>query len=315
MAKFDAIISGYVSMDRVIKINTPAKVGYTSIVNNSDNAKIYYGGCCTNIAYLLAKLQKKALPIIRLGGNDLEETGFLKALEDVNVCLEGTTVIENESTSNCYLILDPNRDHITIFYPGAMDAKYAAPIDKKLFEESKLAILTIGGYKDNVEFFNKCKETNTSLVFGMKSDFEGFPVPLLEEILYYSEIIFTNEVEREEIEKLYKLNSITDLFELGNAKIIVTTLGKKGSMFYYKTKNGIETGSIGAAEVLPPVDTTGGGDAYVAGFIYAYLNGESIANCCRHGSVLSSFIIEKVGCITGAPTPYEFKERYNTIVF
>ncbi|MEG1614248.1 MAG: carbohydrate kinase family protein, partial [Oscillospiraceae bacterium] len=47
MAKYDAIISGYVSMDRVVRINTPAKVGFTSIVNNSDNAKIYYGGCST----------------------------------------------------------------------------------------------------------------------------------------------------------------------------------------------------------------------------------------------------------------------------
>ena len=315
MAKYDAIISGYVSMDRIIKINTPAKVGFTSIVNNSDNAKIYYGGCCTNIAFLLAKLRKKPLPVIRLGADDLVETGFLKTLQEIGVCTDGVTVIENETTSNCYLIQDQERNHITIFYPGAMDTKYAGPLDPRLFSDSRLAVLTIGGYQDNVEFFAKCKETNTPLVFGMKSDFDGFPPPFLKEILDYSEMIFTNEVEREEIERLYDLPAITDLFETGRARVIITTLGKHGSRYYVKTENGIETGTVGAAEVGKPVDTTGGGDAYMAGFLFGYLNGDSIEECCRQGSVLSSFIIEKIGCVTGAPSDVEFKERYRTLKF
>ncbi|MEG1244513.1 MAG: PfkB family carbohydrate kinase, partial [Oscillospiraceae bacterium] len=260
MAKYDAIISGYVSMDRVVRINTPAKVGFTSIVNNSDNAKIYYGGCSTNIAYLLAKLNKKSLPVIRLGGNDTEEIGFLKYIKEANVSTDAVTIIDNESTSNCYMIADEDKNHITIFYPGAMDGKYSKPLDKELFFSSSLAVLTIGSYQDNVEFFNKCKQTKTPLVFGMKSDFEGFPVPLLKEILLYSEIIFTNEVEREEIERVLELSSITELFDKGNAKVIITTLGKDGSKFYEKTKNGIASGKVEAVVVNPPLDTTGCGD-------------------------------------------------------
>lgn len=315
MAKYDAILSGYVSMDRIIKIDAPARVGFTSIVQNSDNAKIYYGGCCTNIAYLLARLGKKPLPVIRLGADDLEETGFLKKLREIGVCTDGVTVIPNETTSNCYLILDENRDHITIFYPGAMDAKYAKPLDPKLFSDSQLAVLTIGGYQDNIEFFRKCRETETTLVFGMKSDLEGFPPPLLKEILHYSEIIFTNEAERAEIESLFGLEAITDLFAQGRARIIITTLGKRGSRYYVKTPNGVETGAVGAAEVGRPIDTTGGGDAYMAGFLFGYLNGDPVEQCCRQGSVLSSFIIEKIGCVTGAPDYAAFAERCRTLEF
>lgn len=314
MAKYDAIISGYVSMDRVIRINTPAKIGFTSIVNNSDNAKIYYGGCSTNIAYLLAKLNKKSLPVVRLGSDDIEETGFLKFITDENVSTDAITIVENETTSNCYLISDAEKNHITIFYPGAMDGKYSKPLDKELFENSSLAILTIGSYQDNIEFFNKCKETKTPLVFGMKSDFEGFPVPLLKEILLYSEIIFMNEVEREEIERVLELSSITELFDKGNAKVIITTLGKDGSEFYEKTSDGIVSGKVDAVIVNPPVDTTGCGDAFIAGFIYAYLNDNDIKTCANHASVLSSFIIEKQGCITNAPTQEEFLNRYKGII-
>lgn len=313
MAKYDAIISGYVSMDRVIRINTPAKIGFTSIVNNSDNSKIYYGGCSTNIAYLLARLNKKSLPVIRLGNDDVEEIGFLKYIKDAGVVTDAVSIIENETTSNCYMISDKDKNHITIFYPGAMDGKYSKPLDKEYFENSSLAILTIGSYQDNVEFFNKCKETNTPLVFGMKSDFEGFPIPLLKEILLYSEIIFTNEVEREEIERIFELSSITDLFEQGNAKVIVTTLGKDGSEYYEKTKDGIKSGKTDAILVNPAVDTTGCGDAFIAGFIYAYLNDKCIEDCSKFASVLSSFIIEKAGCITNSPNEEEFLKRYKGI--
>ena len=51
MMKIDVLTSGYVSMDHIIKINTPAKVGFTSIVSNRSNTEIFYGGCSVNIAY------------------------------------------------------------------------------------------------------------------------------------------------------------------------------------------------------------------------------------------------------------------------
>lgn len=313
--KYDAIISGYVSMDRVIKIASPAKVGFTSIVTNKDNSKINYGGCSTNIAYLLASLGKKALPLIRVGENDLEETGFYQYLKDGGVCMEATQIVSNETTSNCYLLLDNERNHITIFYPGAMDGKYAGNMDIGYFENSKVGILTIGSYEDNVEFVKNCKKANTPLIFGMKSDFDGFPVPFLKEILLYSKIIFTNEVEADEICELYGFKSICDLFELGNAQIIVTTLGKRGSKWYEKAADGsIKSGSVIAAELGPVVDTTGGGDAYIAGFVYAWLNGKDTESCCNHGSVLSSFIIEKVGCITNTPNQEQFDKRYKQLI-
>ena len=48
--KYDVLTSGYVSMDHIIKIAEPARVGFTSIVTNADNTKINYGGCGVNIA-------------------------------------------------------------------------------------------------------------------------------------------------------------------------------------------------------------------------------------------------------------------------
>jgi hypothetical protein len=60
LMKYDVVINGYVSLDRIIKTTTPLRYGYTSLVENSDNARIQYGGCSTNIAYLMASLYEVA---------------------------------------------------------------------------------------------------------------------------------------------------------------------------------------------------------------------------------------------------------------
>ena len=204
--KVDVLTSGYVSMDHIIKIATPAKVGFTSLVTNKSNSKIFYGGCSVNIAYALCRLGMKAMPVLRVGG-DYESNGFKKFLEEGNVPQDGITQIAEEATSVCYLLQDNNNDHITIFYPGAMDGRYAQKMKDSLFETAKLGVITVASRPDNEEFFAKCKKHHVPVVFGMKDDFDAFPEPFLKQLLTESKIIFTNEVECEIIEKLFGLNT------------------------------------------------------------------------------------------------------------
>lgn len=310
MKKYDVLTSGYVSMDHMLKIKTPADIGFTSIIENKTNTKIYYGGCSVNIAYALCRLGLKAMPILRVG-DDYEETGFKDFLEQGGVPTEATTHVADEITSVCYLIQDNNGEHITIFYPGSMDGKYAEPLDDEIFENAGMGVITVAAHSDNEEFFNKCRKHNVPLVFGMKCDFDAFPVPFLKELLLYSRIIFTNEAERATIEKLFGLHDITDLFRLGNAEIIITTYGKKGSTYYLRGENGsVESKCIPICDCTKVVDATGSGDSYIAGFLYAYLRDMPIADCCRMGSTLSSFTIEKEGCCTNVPTPDALMKRF-----
>lgn len=312
--KYDLIISGYVSLDRIIKTKTPVRYGYTSLIENAGNSRIYYGGCSTNIAYLSAKLGLRALPLIRLGEDDYQETGILEYLKNAGVCLEGVELVPGETTSNCYLLSDSDNNHITLFYPGAMDGKYARGMKDRFFSAARLGVLTVGSYDDNLEFYNKCLKHRVPLVFGMKCDFNAFPEELFKKILFSSKIIFTNLGERREIERLFKLETITGLFTEGKAEIIITTLGKNGSQYFQKSAGGVISNTVPAAEFGKVVDTTGSGDAYMAGFLYGYLLGMGIEECCRLGSVLSSFIIETIGCTTNAPTREELMARYQKFV-
>ncbi|MDR3173080.1 MAG: PfkB family carbohydrate kinase, partial [Treponema sp.] len=207
---------------------------------------------------------------------------------------------EGEATSVCYLIQDNDGQHITLFYPGSMDGKYSRPIDESFFQSSAMGLLTVGAYEDNREFFAGIKRNRLPLAFGMKSDKYAFPPDFLREVLYYSSIIFTNEDERKDIEKTFTIE-LTDLLMSGNAEILVTTMGKRGSRYYYKDKGQLQSAELPICDCGPPVDTAGSGDAYIAGFLYGYCNGRSVRECALLGTVLSSFVIEQEGCCTGLP--------------
>ena len=305
---FDIVTSGYMSIDRVVKIKSPLKVGETSIIKNSDNTKPFYGGCPINVSYLLAKMGKNPLPILRVG-DDKETEGFLTYLKEANVSLKGLKTIPNESSSNCYLVSDDKNDHVTIFYPGAMDSKYASPLSDEFFQDARMALITVGSYEDNKEFYAKCKKYNLPIIFGTKLDYDAFPVKFLKEILLNSQIIFSNENERDEILELFEISHITELFKLGEAKIIVTTLGEKGSEYFQFHEEGNRHEVIPIYPVAEVLDVSGAGDAYIAGFLHGYLDEKPIKTCCEMGSVMSSFIIEAVGCTTNAPNKKQFNNR------
>ena len=90
--RYDVITSGYVSMDRIIKLQSPARVGFTSLVSNKTSADICYGGCSVNISYDLCRLGVNSMPIMRVG-DDYEEIGFKGFLEQAGISLEATELV------------------------------------------------------------------------------------------------------------------------------------------------------------------------------------------------------------------------------
>lgn len=305
---YDVLTTGYISLDHVIKISNPAKVGFTSLIVNKNHFGTNYGGCPVNIAAALNKLGKKTMPIIRVG-EDFEAVGFKNFFSQNHIPMEGIMKIDKEQTSSSYLIEDQQGNHITLFYPGAMNEKYCHNLDNHLFTNVRLAIMTVGPMSDNRNFFEMCRKNHIPLVLGMKLDLVAFPAHFLKEVIEYAKIIFTNTAEKEEIERILDYE-ITKLFDEGNAEIIVTTCGRKGSIYYEKCGNGYTRGTVPAYSRVHIVDTTGSGDAYLSGFIYGYLNHYKASACAELGATLASFVLESDGCCTNLPNVDQLLQRY-----
>lgn len=305
----EVLTSGYVSMDHMVRVKTPVRVGYTSLISNASCNTINYGGCSVNIAYALAQLSVTAAPVLRVG-NDWENNGFRDFLEKGNVRTHAIEVIPSEITSLSYMVEDPEGQHICLFYPGSMDACYAHALPEKLFEGVSLAVITVGSRPDNEEFFHQCKTHKVPVAFGMKCDFDAFPQSFLLQLLRGSQVVFSNEGERDYLVDQFALGSIEELFEY-EAKVIVTTKGANGSCYAAKLPDGtIEHGNLGCCPVDEIVDATGSGDAYMSGFIYGYLRGYDLKDCCALGATLSAFVLEKEGCCAGVPDEMALLERF-----
>ncbi len=89
------------------------------------------------------------------------------------------------------------------------------------------------------------------------------------------------------------------LISLG-PKIVVITQGKEGC--YIATKHSTFTQK---ARKVSVIDTTGAGDAFIAGFLFGLLNNQSMGKCAQIGNAIASFSVQNIGARAGLPNRKE----------
>jgi len=111
---------------------------------------------------------------------------------------------------------------------------------------------------------------------------------LMEIILKYVDMVFANEEEARSLTGLEPEPAIEAISLLCNTAIVKT--GKEGSLI---RRDG-NTLHISATEARP-IDTTGAGDIYAAGFLYGLSKGHDLRICGNIASLLAGRVIEIKG--------------------
>lgn len=131
---------------------------------------------------------------------------------------------------------------------------------------------------------------------------------LLEEVIpQYVDILFANASEAEAFTGLPAQEAVKALEK--QVHVALVTLGKDGSLI----------GSDGKfyhvdAEGGKPVDTTGAGDNFAAGFLYGLSVGASLVQSAQIGSMLSGYVIDVVGPQVPADKWEQIKLKVKTIL-
>jgi sugar/nucleoside kinase (ribokinase family) len=81
---------------------------------------------------------------------------------------------------------------------------------------------------------------------------------------------------------------------------LILKQGKRGATAYSR-----EHREQVAALPVTPVDTTGAGDSFDAGFLFRFAQGASLTNCLQYGAVCGALSTTRVGGATAAPTRQE----------
>ncbi|MDR0538064.1 MAG: adenosine kinase [Tannerellaceae bacterium] len=108
-------------------------------------------------------------------------------------------------------------------------------------------------------------------------------------IAEYVDILFSNEAESKAFTGLDADMALVELSKL--TEIAVVTLGKNGAIV---AGHG-ETIHVDAYGTDKPLDTTGAGDHFAAGFLYSLSEGASLEKAARTGALLAGHVVNVVG--------------------
>jgi len=253
-------VVGHVAYDYIFMVERHAKLNQSSYITEW---KKCYGGGAANIAVGIKKLGGKS-KLYSVAGRDFKR--YENYLKKIGVELD--LYRSKKPTARAY-IFNANGKQVMYFYWGASEKMEKMKAIKSNFLHiapchPKLAL----EMAEKTEFF----------AFEPGQDLKKFDKGSLAYMVEKADIIFCNEIELKEMEKKVGIKN----------KEVIVTLGKKGSMIYNKK---LKIKAIPAKVV----DATGAGDAYKAGFWVAFSKGYDIETCCKFGSVVASFIVEKIG--------------------
>jgi len=104
----------------------------------------------------------------------------------------------------------------------------------------------------------------------------------------YVDILFANEEESKAFTGAEPEESLEMIAKV--CDIAVVKVGEEGSF----VKKGLIKHQEGVIKVKP-IDSTGAGDNYAAGFLYGIINNWDLSKCARAGAVLAGNVIEVIG--------------------
>jgi sugar/nucleoside kinase (ribokinase family) len=84
---------------------------------------------------------------------------------------------------------------------------------------------------------------------------------------------------------------------------LVVKLGSRGAVAVDAERRPVRS----AGMKVQAVDTTGAGDAFNGGFLYAWMQGAALQECLRAGNICGALSTRVAGGSPGAPTAAEFK--------
>lgn len=285
----DLLAIGHTALDYIIQ------VGEFPLPNTStaiDRLKNLHGGAAANVAVVGANLGLKTSLVSAVGG-EFASSEYYKELNSLQVDIQDMIVVEEENTPTAFVMTDSNNDQISYFYWGAARnfRKFHPPVEA--IKKAKAVHLATGDPVFNRKSGEVAQREGKIISFDPGQDLHMYSPEELRRVVGLCNILFGNHFEIDRIKETLGMN-MQELCQAG-PDVVVKTYGNEGSVIYSDEKIKVD------AVLRDPVDPTGAGDSYRAGFMTAYLSGESLEECGKFAAAVSSFVVEAEGCQTNIP--------------
>ena len=299
----DVFIIGDVLMDYQYWVDSMPQIGGdTKIIMYNKNS----GGSAANTAFALKYLDASCAFCGRIGRDEIG----CKIIEQMqSIDLDITCMQYGEYTGYTLTIIDKNGERTMFSFRGSAEEPFEFTKELVAYLEAA-KILLISGYlltnDVQADFILKAikisKNAGGIIALDPSPNINLVGKNLLEETLKSVDILLPNK------EELQMMGGTSDI-DLALEKLLLKTpciavkLGSKGSAIAirrgFRTLSGYEfmynEKYFSAVKEASPIDTTGAGDAFNAGFIDSFVKCENHVKWLESGNKLASKVIMKKG--------------------
>lgn len=253
-----------------------------------DDLVVRKGGVGGNIAFAMGVLGGRPL-LAAAAGVDFAE--YRTWLERHGVDCSGVLESDAAHTARFVCTTDTEMAQIASFYPGAMSQAREISIGALAESHGPVEMVLVGANDPDamLRHTRECRALGIPFAADPSQQLARLSGEDARELIDGAAILFSNEYEWS---LLLQKTGLSEQEVAGIIGLRVTTLGAKGAVMVDADGTTVQIGVVPSAD---PVDPTGVGDAFRAGFLVARTAGLSLERAGQLGSLVAVQVLETTG--------------------
>jgi len=263
-----------------------------------------FGGCAINIAFGLHKLGVGAIPLA-IAGQNFEER-YRNHLQRLG--LETRYILVDPDFERCataIILSDTEGNQLTAFHSGPARSKLELlPRQIEQLDSVSLAIVAPDDAPMMLRHARDLHALQIPFMFDPGQGLAEFESAQIEELIELASHIIVNDHEWEVLRNLTG-RAVLDICT--QVSSVVVTRGRQGSSVILHDGTQVD---IPAVSTAFPLDATGCGDAFRAGYLTGLLQGRNLQICGRMGALLATYNLESMQTQNYHFTRQEYLDRF-----
>lgn len=271
-------------------------------INQTRDYHRYLGGSPTNVAMNTARLGLNTALVASIGNDGFGEY-ILERLKEVNININYLRSLKTEPTSTIFV----SRSIDTPDYVAYRKADFIIEenqIPLKLLKRSKIFHTTCFALSKNPARDTILVKAKEAFEAGCKLSIDvnfsekiwgdrACATKIIKSYCAYNPLVKISEDDMSRLfNKTLSNQEIFNFFHDAGVEIVCLTLGKDGVILSEKGKDLL---CLPAIKITKVMDATGAGDAFWSGFLFAYINKNSLEECLLIALKLAALKLQNVG--------------------
>ncbi|WP_104107290.1 carbohydrate kinase family protein [Nocardioides sp. 616] len=253
-----------------------------------DDLEVRRGGVAANICFGLGNLGLTPV-LVGAVGEDFAE--YRAWLERHRVDCDSVRVSQTRHTARFVCTNDSSMAQIASFYPGAMSESREIELKPIVDRVGEPDYVLVGPDDPDgmLRHTDECRQRGYRFVADPSQQLAFGDGVLIRQLIEGAHILFSNEYEASLIMQKTGWSEAEVLSRVGTW---IVTLGARGVRVQAE---GVETITVSAVPDVVPLEPTGVGDAFRAGFLAALTWGLGHERAAQLGCLLAVHVVERVG--------------------